>query len=485
VSRHVSRRVARSLAPALAGLVAFALNAAFWARLRPEPLVHDEFSYLLAADTFAHGRLTNPTHPLWRHFETFHVLQRPSYQSKYPPGQGLMLAAGTVLGGQPIVGVWLSFAIACAAATWMLQGWLPRRWALFGGLLVAIQPVMGAWWGQTYWGGALPMAGGALVYGAVPRLVRRERASASVALGVGLAVLALTRPVEGALAVLPALAFLTWRRARMKRPLRWTLWGPATLIVAATAVWIGYYHWRVTGDPLRSPYQVWTETYQGRKTGLHADLGRYHGSPEMEPARKLMRLADFYTPFPLALGLAGLWWTWRSRWTRLFAASALLVLAVTVASSRAWPHYTAPAAAAFLAVLVQGFRGLWRACRPRVLRASIVLCPLVPLVLSHTPGAPPFWIHERLGRTRVVQALAAAPEDDLVFVRYGPAHDASREWVFNEADIDGARVVWARELGPTDDEDLIRSFADRRVWLLEPDETPPRLGPYRVLGSSR
>ncbi len=78
------------------------------------------------------------------------------------------------------------------------------------------------------------------------------------------------------------------------------------------------------------------------------------------------------------------------------------------------------------------------------------------------------------------QQLSLAPGKQLVFVRYWPQHIFQNEWVYNAADIDRARIVWARDLGSSEDQKLLHYYSDRTAWILEPDATPPKLSPYRV-----
>jgi hypothetical protein len=232
----------------------------------PIPRIHDEFSYLLMSDTFASGRVSNPAPVLPEFFETFHVLVRPVYVSKYFPAQGLFLALGEKLTGHPAVGVWLSSVLACAATCWMLQAWTGPVWALLGGILMAVQLGIYSYWSQTYWGGMVAALGGALVFGAYRRLWPRLSWQNSVWLAVGLVILANSRPLEGVLAALPLSALFLVRTAREQWWRTASFWIrlilPAGLVLLFGAAATLTYNRAITGSPLMAPYSLHEKQYQ-------------------------------------------------------------------------------------------------------------------------------------------------------------------------------------------------------------------------------
>ena len=236
----------------------------------PYPGTHDEFAYLLGADTFSHGRLTNPTHPLWRFFETIHVISIPSYASKYPLGQAFFLAVGERLFGHPFFGSVLVCFLFVSVVVWMLRTWVPPGMAFLGGFLTALTFGTGNYWIESYWGGAVGATGAALTLGAMGRIRREGRFVAAGALSVGIVLIWFTRPFEGAffvLAVAALLLFDVWRR-RLPREGDWRIshWRSFIAILlgcaSATLAFQAYYDFRVTGHVAVLPYVLHHQQYE-------------------------------------------------------------------------------------------------------------------------------------------------------------------------------------------------------------------------------
>jgi hypothetical protein len=492
----------------------------------PVPSVHDEFSYLLAAGTFAAGRLTNPTPPFPEHFETFHVQMKPTYMSVYPAGQGALMAAGIKLCGHPWAGVVLSVGLMCAAVAWMLEAWLPPAWALLGTVLAVLQFGFVHYWMDSYFGGALAATGGCLVLGAVARFRECPRVRYGVWFGMGLALLGNTRPYEGSAVGLVVLAAVAYRALaspaeRKAWTLRFVL--PAFLVAAPAAAVTLMQIRAVTGSVRMLPHElyrkrvaVWpTFIWDHPRPAPHYERevqrkffvdwepdfqeARYWPAPAGILPAALSRVLSVsagygeryscYFPhfayLPLALmSLCGAGF----RRIRLLGAAIGAVLAGNALVYWLLPHYLAPVMGAMLVVHLEFLRRLrtrrWFGRRAGRYAFGGVLCVLAVLyvyrfglVFADRSGG---WKH---ARARIARQLEGGQAKQLVLVRYGPAHDPHQEWVYNGPDLDKARLVWALSLSPGQDRELTEYFRGRQVWLLEPDSDPHRLIPLSRAGA--
>ncbi|HLJ44845.1 MAG TPA: hypothetical protein VKU01_02480 [Bryobacteraceae bacterium] len=492
------------------------LRLLLWPRYPiPTPGVSDDFSYLLLADTLRHFRLANPPHPLHQFFETFFVLQEPTYSSIFPLGQGIMLALGWTLLGHPWAGVALSIGLFAALCYWMLRAWTTPGWALVGGLLAVAQFGPLNQWMNSYWGGAVSGIAGCLVFGSLPRVGQAFSLSwrrDSTLLGLGLALQWLTRPFEFILLAASVLLF----RPKLK------VLATAMLVILPALALTLCQNRAVTGNWLTLPYMLSRDQYgvpasftvQSNPTPQREltqeqqldfeQQSAVHGEGTDTAARYIQRLAGrlrflrfFFLP-PLYLALPFFLLALRE----FRYIPVLLAIVIFFGGTNLYPyfysHYIAAIACLFVLIAVTALDRLSR-LRIRGFNTGMDATRLIVFLCS---AHFVFWYGIHLvaaedindamtqyetwdainhgdpeGRIAVNNRLRQTPGKHLVFVRYFPGH-TFKEWVHNAADIDGSRVIWARDLGAAENEKLVAHEPGRVLWLLEPDAKPPRLTPY-------
>jgi len=480
----------------------------------PIPDIYDEFGHILVADTLRHFRLANPPHAFSRFFETFFVLQQPTYSSIYPLGQGFALALGWNLFGHPWAGVLLTTAAFCSLCCWMLLGWTTPGWALAGGLLAVFEFGPLSRWTNSYWGGSFAAAAGCLVFGALPRLRRYPRWRNAALLGIGFATHFLIRPYESIFLGLAIAGYVI-------------LWPPKINQVRCAAIFAAFVapavglsllqNKEVTGKWTELPYSLSQYQY-GVPAALtfqrdpvpHRSLTpqqrleyelqiAFRGGLKDTISSFLLRLEyrvryyRFFFYAPLYLAIPFFFASFRDH-RFIWVAATLLLFALGTNFFPAFQlHYVAGVTSLFVLVSIVGLEQLSR-FSPQAARLLFVLCAVQFFLWyglhifensSISAALLPYETWDGINhdnaepRREVAAQLAKLPGKILVFVRYSPNHVFQQEWVYNAADIDASRIVWARDLGTEEDEKLRAYYPDREALLLEPDVSPPRLKPYQ------
>ena len=358
-----------------------------------------------------------------------------------------------------------------------------------------------AYWSQSYWGGALAAAGGALLFGGVARCLKKPQVAPALAIAGGLLLLANTRPLEGLLASLVPCGYLVFKLATQRGDAmrgafkRMVL--PASLVLLAGFAAMGWYNHQVSGKVSEMPWKTHYEQYcifpvflwedlVPDRDWQHEDLRVFYGEVErrmftrhqnlkgllVHTVGKLGSFAKFYfgVVFALVFFLA-LPRLLRDRLSWWLVTPILIVVISGLLKFNSPPHYSAPIAGLVIALLVQSLR-VWAGWRPGKSFGGPQLVGLV-LVLGTgifawgTTKAIANAAETRNGdRFQALQQLEAVPGEHLVLVSYGPENMNGDVWLFNEANIDAARIVWARDSSPEARRALLEYYPDRTVWTL-------------------
>jgi hypothetical protein len=355
-------------------------------------------------------------------------------------------------------------------------------------------------------------------------------------MGLGVVILATSRPYEGLLACFPVAGCVAWwffrdrRQALKNKVVGWLL--PVGAVCAIGGIAIATYNQAVTGDWRELPYSLHQRQY------FHQNVLCFHEirEPERVPVD---RIAKYYLAARtaarrgrdavayiseslilrarlfLAFGFSGLKGT--SDYKQEVALCALPLVVVLAGCTRwslfcwltigstllgealvwTWfPHYSAPIYPLLFACMANGLRRLERLARSklgdRFAMQGLVLGIAVVwsieangrsaarnLYAKLSPPAHDSRFDEQiLSRAGVLERLQSEPGRHLVFVRYDDAYTLNDEWVYNGPDLEAATVLFAHDLGSERNPRLIERHRDRRVWFATVADQTKRLTPY-------
>lgn len=336
-------------------------------------------------------------------------------------------------------------------------------------------------------------------------------------IGLGLVMMANSRPYEGfVFSIAVGVGVIFWMRNRRlpswhRLAVNFVL--PAVLVLMIAGSGMGYYYWRVTGSPLRMTYKVNRETYavvpyfiffskRAVPEYHHAVMRDYYAGWEVDQyneARtvrgfihrtwtKVAQLWRFFVGPAFTLPLLAFPWIFRERRVKLALVACAVFSLGCLIETWTFAHYVAPAMGLFYILMVQCLRhlNLWRHKGRRTGQLLVRSVPIVCVgmivlrlagIIAHAPMEPP-WPVGNLDRIAVIDKLSKIPGDHLIVVRYGPNHNVDRDWIYNDPDIDRSRIVWARDMGRRENEELLQYYHNRHAWLMSGDESPPILEPY-------
>jgi hypothetical protein len=295
-------------------------------------------------------------------------------------------------------------------------------------------------------------------------------------------------------------------------------------LIVAAAAWMGYYDYRAFGSPVTlpytanraeyaiAPYFVW-QSQRPEPLYRHKVIREFYYREELDNFRKIHSLSGFvpetlvktargvlfYAGIALLVPLIMVRRVFLDRRIRFLILCVLILMTGQLAEVFLIPHYLAPFTAAFYAIGLQAMRHL-RLWNPgdqpvgrTLVRLTVTLCFVLagmrlyaePLHLA-LPIWPSVWASEWYGsdsragavRAQIESHLEQIPGRQLAIVRYSSDHQPVDEWVYNAADIDNSRVVWAREMDEAENLELIHYYKDRTVWLVQPDTKPANVSLY-------